>query len=71
MEIMSDAGNAPLHFSVERRNAGDLKESPYGDRPTVVALRESVYGFLTSNLIVFKIPASFGISVSPVGNLFA
>ena len=29
------------------------------------------YGFLTSNLICLRMPASFGISVVPVGNLLA
>src|SRR3954464_11864888 len=28
-------------------------------------------GFFTSNLIVFRVPASFGISVVPAGNLLA
>src|SRR3954451_21662571 len=33
--------------------------------------RRADYGFFTSNLMVFRMPASFGISVVPAGNLLA
>src|SRR5689334_4766483 len=43
------------------------------DPPSRCALRRDtlIQGFFVSNLIVFRMPASFGSSVCPAGNLFA